>query len=465
MSNHIYWINIGQNTIRRHKAAITFTTLAWPANLKWANQMGRTVRDTKLETRGARARLPASTKPYYRSIDPGLQLGYRRGKSAGRWLVRRYAGNGKYVLDTIATADDNADADGINVLDYRQAQAKARVRAAELSGAAAGVAAPKGRPYSVADALADYLEWMQQHRKSATDARCRAEAHILPALGKIELSKLTTDQLRKWFHALADSPARLRTRKGEAQKFRAAEATGDAIRSRRASANRTLNILKAALNQAWNEGKTPSDLAWRRLKRYRNVDTARARYLNIDEAVRLINAAEGDFRSLVQGALMTGARYGELCAMNVADFNADSGTVAIRQSKGGAARHVVLTEEGSVLFSRLIAGRKSGEPLFQRADGSRWDKSQQARLIKEACKRASLESAISFHGLRHTYASLAVMKGTPLLVVAKNLGHADTRMVEKHYGHLAPSYITDAIRAGAPRFEIAHQGNVIPLKR
>ena len=40
----------------------------------------------------------------------------------------------------------------------------------------------------------------------------------------------------------------------------------------------------------------------------------------------------------------------------------------------------------------------------------------------------------------------------PLLVVAKNLGHRDTRMVETHYGHLAPSYVADAIRAGAPRF-------------
>ncbi len=44
------------------------------------------------------------------------------------------------------------------------------------------------------------------------------------------------------------------------------------------------------------------------------------------------------------------------------------------------------------------------------------------------------------------------MNGVPLLIVAKNLGHSDTRMVEKHYGHLAPSYISDAIRAGAPRF-------------
>jgi hypothetical protein len=44
------------------------------------------------------------------------------------------------------------------------------------------------------------------------------------------------------------------------------------------------------------------------------------------------------------------------------------------------------------------------------------------------------------------------MNGMPLMVVAKNLGHADTRMVEKHYGHLSPSYVAEAIRAGAPRF-------------
>jgi integrase len=44
------------------------------------------------------------------------------------------------------------------------------------------------------------------------------------------------------------------------------------------------------------------------------------------------------------------------------------------------------------------------------------------------------------------------MNGTPLLVVAKNLGHASTKMVEQHYGHLAPSFVADAIRAGAPKF-------------
>jgi hypothetical protein len=54
------------------------------------------------------------------------------------------------------------------------------------------------------------------------------------------------------------------------------------------------------------------------------------------------------------------------------------------------------------------------------------------------------------------------MNGAPLLVVAKNLGHADTRMVEKHYGHLSKSYIAEAIRAAAPRFGIG-SGNVTPI--
>jgi hypothetical protein len=55
------------------------------------------------------------------------------------------------------------------------------------------------------------------------------------------------------------------------------------------------------------------------------------------------------------------------------------------------------------------------------------------------------------------------MAGAPLMVVARNLGHTDTRMVERHYGHLAPSYIADAIRAAAPKFGITPDNNVVSL--
>ena len=74
--------------------------------------------------------------------------------------------------------------------------------------------------------------------------------------------------------------------------------------------------------------------------------------------------------------------------------------------------------------------------------------------MREACIRAGITPLASFHTLRHTYASLSIMAGGPLLVVAANLSHSDTRMVEKHYGHLAADYVAREIRKAAPRFDL-----------
>jgi hypothetical protein len=51
------------------------------------------------------------------------------------------------------------------------------------------------------------------------------------------------------------------------------------------------------------------------------------------------------------------------------------------------------------------------------------------------------------------------------MVVARNLGHVDTRMVEKHYGHLAPSYVADAVRKSAPKFGFKPDRKVTVLAR
>ena len=238
----------------------------------------------------------------------------------------------------------------------------------------------------------------------------------------------------------------------------------DNRRRRRSSANRVLTILKGALNRAWRDGKVPSDTAWRRVEPFEGVDAARIRYLTIEDAKRLINASDPEFRPLVEAALQTGARYGELARLVVSDFNPDSGTIAIRQSKSGKPRHVVITDEGVEFFMQLTTGRSGDAPLIRKANGSTWRMSHQGRPMADACANAKIKPPINFHGLRHTYASLAIMNGAPLLVVAKNLGHADTRMVEKHYGHLAPSYIADAIRAGAPRFGFKTAKNVITVR-
>jgi integrase len=296
-----------------------------------------------------------------------------------------------------------------------------------------------------------YLEFLEGNRKSVGDARYRDAAFIRPSLGAIEASALTAEKLRRWHADLAKEAPRLRTKKGDEQKFRELGTDDESKRRRRASANRTLTVLKAALNRAWREGNVPSDAAWRRVEPFEGVDAARVRYLTIDEAKRLINASGDDFRALVRAALCTGARYGELARLTVADFNPESRTIGVRQSKSGKPRHVVLTDEGVAFFRQLCAGRAGSEIMLRHATGP-WGKSHQARPMTDACAGAKITPQMNFHGLRHTWASHAVMNGVPLLVVARNLGHRDTRMVEKHYGHLAPSYIADAIRAGAPQF-------------
>src|SRR5439155_21461176 len=108
------------------------------------------------------------------------------------------------------------------------------------------------------------------------------------------------------------------------------------------TANRVLTVLKAALNQAWREGRVSSDEAWRRVKPFRNVDAPVVRYLKEDECVRLVNASPDDFRPMVRAALLTGCRYGELVALRVSDFNPDAGTLSVHTSKSGKRRHVLL---------------------------------------------------------------------------------------------------------------------------
>jgi Phage integrase family len=205
-----------------------------------------------------------------------------------------------------------------------------------------------------------------------------------------------------------------------------------------------LTVLKAALNFVHGEGRVSCRPVWSLVKPYRAVDAARLRYLSDDESRRLVNACEPEFRDLVKAALVTGCRYGELAAFTVEDFNPDAGAIRVRTSKSGKARHVYLTDEGQSFFSALARRRKPRDFLLKRTDGKAWRSSDQQRPLARACKAARLVP-LTFHELRHTYASRLVMNGAPLPVVARQLGHSDTRMVEKHYGHMAPSYVADTV--------------------
>lgn len=181
------------------------------------------------------------------------------------------------------------------------------------------------------------------------------------------------------------------------------------------------------------------------MKPFAKADAPKLRYLNDDEARRLVNGCAAGFRPLVQAALLTGARYAELAALEARDFDRQSQTLWLRETKAGVARAVYLEGEGVRLFDQATAGKAAGELIFPRTDGKRWGPSQQARPLAQACLAAKLEPT-GFHDLRRTYGGRLALRGVPMAVIAEALGHADERMTRRHYAHLSKSYVADTVR-------------------
>ncbi|MGB9151830.1 MAG: site-specific integrase [Alphaproteobacteria bacterium] len=427
--------------------------------------MGRQLKEKNLKDREARKKLPTRSEPHWRLLESGLHLGYRKAPKGGAWVGRRFTEARQYKEVRLGVADDAQDADGKAALSFDQAQRAARKWFEEEKRKDSGEEEVFDGTYTVEDALRDYLKYYSVEGKGVAFTTSTIETHIKPTLGKIQLARLNTKKISNWHHDIATSAAMLRTGKSaEKRNTRTHTADdADAVRRRRATANRILTVLKAALNYAWKEGKAASDTAWRKVKPFRNVDAPVVRYLTEAECTRLANTCPDDFRLIVKGALLTGCRYGELCALIKSDFNPDAGTVTVRMSKSGKARHVVLTDEGKTFFKTITTNKQGADFIFTREGGEEWKTSHQKRPLIEACRRAKIKPAISFHVLRHTHGSMLAMKGVPMPVIAKQLGHADTRMTEKHYAHLSPSYVADTIRQKFPTLGIAEKSNVTAL--
>ncbi|MDR4305677.1 site-specific integrase [Chelatococcus sambhunathii] len=413
-------------------------------------------RKSDFASRASRSKLPLSDAPEWEEINPGVRLGYRRGRGTigrgGTWLVATRRPNGQRVQARLALADDVATADGAGVLSHEQAKEAARAWAKAVR--AGDGASPA---LTVGEALDRYLEAREaEGMKSVYDARSRSKTHIRPKLGKIRLTDLTRERLERWRNDMAQAPKRVRTSRF-ADKPNVREIAPDDVdgkRRRRDTANRTLTTLKAALNWAHEHQLVDDDRAWRKVKPFRGTTAARVRFLTLPEQQRLLNTSGGALRDLVAAALMTGARFGELARLQVRDFDAANETVFIAESKSGKARHVPLTAGGVTLFERLALGRAPLEPLLRQDSGETWKPATYQRPFKAALDRAKIEN-LTLHELRHSYASAMVKAGAPLLVVAHALGHSDTRMCEKHYAHLAPSYVAETIRRTAPDLKVA----------
>ncbi len=263
---------------------------------------------------------------------------------------------------------------------------------------------------------------------------------------------MKSQDIKAWHNKLATQPPRKRTAHALEQQYRAIPDDLAGKRSRKATANRILTVLKAILNKAFHDELVDENVTWRRVKPFENVEQAKIRFLTEAECKRLINAARPDFRELLKAALFTGARCSELTQLEVASVNIDTATVYIKQSKSDKGRYIPLSSEGLDFFKTLILGKDGDAFVFIKQDGTHWGENHHTRLLKEACHHASITPAIGFHELRHTYASLLAQAGADLLTISKLLGHADTRVTSRYYAHLCDKTLANTVNRLLPSF-------------
>src|SRR5690349_19141050 len=125
--------------------------------------MAQRIRDANL---GRSARLGAKRgKRLIRRLNRGVALVYRRTKeSGGTWSAKVTIGEGRYQLRRLGDADDHQEANGVDVLDLDQAQAKA-IECAEAWKKSAGLTGDD----TVGEAAERYLEWFREHRKGVKE--------------------------------------------------------------------------------------------------------------------------------------------------------------------------------------------------------------------------------------------------------------------------------------------------------
>lgn len=205
----------------------------------------------------------------------------------------------------------------------------------------------------------------------------------------------------------------------------------------KATVARKLSVLRSFFSYLHSEGLIKINPA--RVVSSVKVKRGLPNFLNIDDAFKLMEAAtEENFISLRDRAILellygSGIRIGELCRLNLHHIDLQEGIVKVF-GKGQKERIVPFGQKSKEALKRYLAVRQilkikrklSGDEdaLFINSRGRRISDRQVRRIVDKYAKRIGLESRISPHTLRHTFATHLLFEGADLRVIQELLGHA-----------------------------------------
>jgi len=344
-------------------------------------------------------------EPYWYKLSAGEFLGYRKSTSSEGYWIARKTENRKHIYESL-NRDQNTN--------FSDAQKLARQFFERSSGT-------HKVDYTVQNAIDDYIDHMKVENsgKAAREANQRLTKHVPKTLAKTKLSKLATNQVKSF----RDSMVKII----DSDQYEALEVA----RKSKDSANRVMNMFKAAMNLAYRNDYTSHDASWRKVPSFKRVSKNRDIFFTDSQVNSLLISSTASFRELLELAVNTGARYGELRHLQVKDFDPKQMTLQLSGKTG--TRTCFLSQQACALLKELSKLKLPNSPILTRDDNTLWGEKDHYRLFIEAASIALLPKGSVFYCLRHYHISKALLSGIPIQIIAENCG-TSIKMIEKHYG-------------------------------
>jgi integrase len=156
-------------------------------------------------------------------------------------------------------------------------------------------------------------------------------------------------------------------------------------------------------------------------------------------------------RRVVQAALLTGCRLGELLALGSGDVDLKRKVIDLSKTKQNRNHQIVVTPPlTTVLKEALAEPKRIGAAVFVNSKGAAYTVDGFSKHFARVADRAKVPD-ITFHDLRRHVGTLLINEGERLEVVSKLLGHSNVAVTQRSYAHLS----TDATRAAFGRLAFA----------
>ncbi len=179
---------------------------------------------------------------------------------------------------------------------------------------------------------------------------------------------------------------------------------------------------------------------------------------NIEEIIAVMRAA-GDstdgarLRALVVILWRAGLRIGEALDLAETDLDPSRGAVLVRNGKGGRRREVGMDRWAWIQLQPWMAmrGRLPVGALLcvihGATAGRHWEQSAARKQLRRAAAAAGVRRRFAPHQLRHAHAVEMAHEGVPLVVIQRQLGHANLGMTSIYLQGIDSSEIIDTVHS------------------